>query len=60
MKVKAKIDLYENYRVIRKGEVFKTTPERARALGDSVEILEKEKAVEKPKKDKMVRRVKNK
>ncbi len=58
MKVRAKINLYENYQVIQKGEIFETTPERVKALGDSVEILEKAKSVERPKKDKMVHKAK--
>ena len=52
MKVKAKVKILEKGVIYEPGEVFETTPERAKALGRFVQVLEK--AVEKPPKDKMV------
>lgn len=58
MKVKAKVRILEKGIIYEPGEVFETTPERAKALGRFVQVLEK--AVEKPPKDKMIHKAKRK
>ena len=58
MKVKAKVKILENGTIYEPGEVFETTPERAKALGRFIKVLEK--TVEKPPKDKMVHKAKRK
>lgn len=50
--------IVESGKFYKKGEVFETTPERAKALGRLVQIVEK--AVEKPPKDKMIHKAKRK
>ena len=59
MKVKVKVlkPIYENGKEWKVGEEFETTLERAKALAHSVKII---KGLEKPPKDKMVKKTKHK
>ena len=59
VKVKAVSPIFENGRYIERGEVFEVSEERARQLKSYVVVM-KEKQVEKAKKDKMVKKAKNK
>jgi len=53
--------IQEDGKLYLKGDIFETTLERAKGLGDSVEIIEEiEKALDSPPKDKMIRRAKKK
>ena len=58
MKVKVKVlkPIFESKNYFP-GDVFETTLERAKQLGDAVKIV---KGLEKPPKDKMVKKTKNK
>ena len=58
MKVKAKVALFENGANYRPGDVFEVSEKRAKALGNSIEILEepKKKEVKEAPKDKMVKK----
>lgn len=58
MKVKAKVTLYEGGANYSPGDIFEVDEKRAKALGNSIEILEesKKKEVKEAPKDKMVKK----
>lgn len=60
MKVRFLINAFEGGTLYKEGDIADLPEERVKAYGPYVEILEEEKALEEPPKDKMVRKKKEK